>query len=113
MQQVAIQVEYVDKAVAWPCHVIVPAGFGQCVRYVKLTPEVLDVKWRKLRRELIVDKRAAQGGWREVRVKDVDCAGPEVGGIQVVTRPVVADRQSLVDRAVIGSGNCRLVDLDL
>src|SRR6202022_2586879 len=92
-QGVAVLVEDVDEAEAGAGLVIMLVRLLHRVGHVQPATQRLDVEGRETGGDSRIREGAAQGHEIEVLVEDLNGAEPEISGVEVVRRAVVADRQ--------------------
>src|SRR2546428_7761459 len=105
IEQVAVEIEAIDKPVSTAGHIVVPGCILLGERDVERTTKVLDIKGCIAFRDLGIRKRT---GRAEVGIEYVDLAGPEVGRGQVVGETVEPDGKTLEHRARL---HVQVVDL--
>src|ERR1700736_256268 len=93
-QQVTVHVEDVDEAEPGSGLVIVLVRLLHRVSHVQPATQRLDVEWRETGGDSRIGEGAAQAHEIEVLVENLNRAEPEIGGVKVVRRAVVADRQA-------------------
>src|ERR1700682_1300542 len=98
-EQVAVQIELIDKSISRAGDVIVPGRVLQRVSDIQSPANVLDIERRKAHRDRWIAKTRGKRGGRIGGVKDVDRVPAEIGGIKEICCPVVTDRKSLIDHA--------------
>ena len=101
-EQVAVQVELIDKSMSRAGDVIVPVRVLQRVSDKQYPADVwrddvLDIEWRIAHRDRRIAKGAGKRGRRIIVVKDIDRGAMEIGSIKEIRCPVVTDRKSLID----------------
>lgn len=92
--QVAIQVEDIDEAIAWPRDVIVALRILFRISHEQLVVDVANAEWREAAGDAAICERFHKV---KLQVVHFDRAIAEVGRINKVARAVVADCQALVD----------------
>src|ERR1700704_7101267 len=113
----AVGIENIHKAMAWPRHVVVFRSVLLRVRHEQLAIVVRDAKRRVAGRDTGIGEAAVRGRRREQPVRAgrpeyIDRPGAEVGRVQEPSLGTQPEHETLVDGAVPGGGRGRVVDRD-
>src|SRR6266849_1510431 len=116
-QQVAVGVEHIDEAAARAGDVVVLLRVLLGIGHEEIAVEVLDAERREARGdhrigEAAVGRGAGEGAAGGVGAVDLDRAGAEIGREQEHAMHIDAGGEALVDGAVGGVGDGRIVDGD-
>src|SRR6266481_1486744 len=116
-QSMAVGIEDIHKAMAWPRHVVVFLSVLFRVGHEQVAIDVRDAKRRVAGGNIGIGEAAVRSRGREQAVRAgrpeyIDRPGAEVGRVQEPSLGAQAEHETLVDGAVPGGGRRRVVDRD-
>src|SRR5438067_9332248 len=100
-----VGVEYVDKAVAGTCHIVMLCGILQRIGHKEIAVDVLDAERGVAGRDVGIFEPAIGGYQFIVVVEDIDRATAKVGREEKDSVDVGAENEPSVDRAICRIGS--------